>query len=90
MAIKVRRAGVEVEVVPGSLGNDVIEIRSTSNPNVVYRVDVVNGRCSCPAWKFSRNGSRICKHLKAMGIKSYQNGSLKFVAKKSSNPFSEE
>ena len=58
-----------VEVVAESLGNDVIEIRSTSNPNKTYKVDVVNGRCSCPAWIFQRGGSRQpCKHLKQMGF----------------------
>lgn len=65
--------GVEVEVVPESLGQRVIEIRSTSNPTVVYRVDTERGRCSCPAWVNARNvnGKKPpCKHLKAMGLKS--------------------
>ena len=58
-----------VEVIPESLGNDIIEIRSTSNPNTIYRVDVVRGRCSCPSWKFQRGGVRNpCKHLLSMGI----------------------
>lgn len=73
------RQGVAVEVVEESLGHDVIEVRSTSNPNKVYRVDTVNGRCSCPAWKFSRNGVRTCKHLRGMEITSYQGGKLKKV-----------
>jgi predicted nucleic acid-binding Zn finger protein len=63
-----------IEVKADTLGRDVIEIRSLSNPEVLYRVDTVNGRCSCPAWKFARNGTRGCKHLKAMGIASYQSG----------------
>lgn len=58
-----------VEVVPETLGREVIEIRSTSNPKVVYRVDTQLGRCSCPAWKFQRGGQRKpCKHLRAMGF----------------------
>ena len=58
-----------IEVVADTLGNDVIEIRSVSNPNKTYKVDVVNGRCSCPAWIYQRGGIRKpCKHLKAMGF----------------------
>lgn len=45
---------------------------SASNPSKSYRVDVTNGRCDCPAWKFSRanpDGSRKpCKHLIALGF----------------------
>jgi len=69
-----------IEVVAESLVNDVIEIRSTSRPDVTYRVDMVNGRCSCPAWKFSRNGARTCKHLRELGVKSYQGGKLQKVS----------
>jgi hypothetical protein len=32
-----------------------------------YRVDVSNGRCDCPAWKFSKT-RQTCKHLRAMGF----------------------
>jgi len=36
-----------------------------------YRVDVTNGRCSCPGWKFKRadaDGNRApCKHLRQFG-----------------------
>ena len=37
-----------------------------------YRVDVTNGRCSCPAWKFAKpnpeTGNRApCKHLRQFG-----------------------
>jgi hypothetical protein len=45
----------------------VVLFPSTSNPNVKYRVDVVNQRCSCPAWKFSRD-RKPCKHLRALGF----------------------
>ena len=58
-----------VEVVAETLGQDVIEIRSTSNPDKTYRVDPVKGTCSCPAWIFQRGGIRKpCKHLLNMGI----------------------
>lgn len=52
----------------------IIEVMGSSGK--VYRVDTVNGRCSCPAWKFSRGGSRGCKHLKALGIESHQGGEM--------------
>lgn len=48
----------------------VVEVRSKSNPNKTYRVDLTNGRCSCPAWKFIKKGTterRPCKHLRALG-----------------------
>ena len=51
-----------IVIVPETLGQDVIEIKSESGN--VYRVDTVNGRCSCPAWKFRRR----CKHFAEMGI----------------------
>lgn len=34
-----------------------------------YRVDVTNGRCSCPAWKFQKGHAKPCKHLRALGYK---------------------
>ena len=47
----------------------VILMPSDSNPKVTYTVDVTNGRCSCPAWKFQRGGSRkVCKHLQRLGF----------------------
>ena len=48
----------------------VLVVQSESNPNIEYRVDVTNYRCSCPGWKFARalNGERkACKHLRAAG-----------------------
>lgn len=46
----------------------VVEVRSMSNPNKLYRVDLTNGRCSCPAWIFQKGGVRKpCKHLRALG-----------------------
>lgn len=37
-----------------------------------YRVDVTNGRCSCPGWKFQRKGPdgnrKPCKHLLQFGF----------------------
>lgn len=49
----------------------VIEVKSESNPNKVYRVDVTNHRCSCPAWVFQRKARSErspCKHLKSLGF----------------------
>lgn len=46
----------------------VVEVRSMSNPNKMYRVDLTNGRCSCPAWIYQKGGVRKpCKHLRALG-----------------------
>lgn len=48
-------------------GSDiVVEVKSHSNPNKVYRVDLTHGRCSCPAWTrtFPR---KPCKHLRELG-----------------------
>jgi hypothetical protein len=44
----------------------------TSSSGNVYRVaQQLTNRwwaCSCPSWKFNRNGKRTCKHLEAFGI----------------------
>jgi len=57
-----------IEVVESRRGTyTILEVQSESNPKKFYRVDVVNGRCDCPSWKFSRGHTRICKHLKALG-----------------------
>jgi hypothetical protein len=45
----------------------VVTVTSASNPNTTYRVDVMNQRCSCPAWTFSRE-RKPCKHLLALGF----------------------
>ncbi len=46
----------------------VVEVKSKSNPNKTYRVDLTNGRCSCPAWIYQRGGTRKpCKHLRELG-----------------------
>jgi predicted nucleic acid-binding Zn finger protein len=50
----------------------VIEVPSGSNPSLFYRVDVVNGRCSCKGWTMHANkdGSRnTCKHLRQLGFR---------------------
>lgn len=43
----------------------------SSNGKSEYRVDMTNGRCSCPGWKFQRQnaeGKRSpCKHLRQFG-----------------------
>lgn len=57
----------DIEVIPESLGGDIIQVRSMSNPSKIYNVDVKNGRCSCPQWIFQKGGKRKpCKHLLAM------------------------
>jgi hypothetical protein len=46
----------------------IATVRSESNPNITYRVDLIKGECSCPGWTmhFPR---RPCKHLRQMGFK---------------------
>lgn len=63
---------VKFELVPArTKGNahayGVLEVPS-SNGKTKYRVDVTNGRCSCPAWKFQKGHGKVCKHLKALGF----------------------
>ena len=63
-----------IEVVTPKNGRaySVVEVPSSSNPSVFYRVDVVNARCSCKSWTMHANkdGSRnTCKHLRALGFK---------------------
>ncbi len=62
---------ISTEVVQrGGRAYGVFTLASASNPNISYRVDVTNGRCSCPAWTHSKpvNGVRpLCKHLRSVG-----------------------
>jgi predicted nucleic acid-binding Zn finger protein len=59
--------------VPNADGsNIVIEVPSKSNPKKMYRVDLTNGRCDCPAWKFQRGHRSPCKHLKDLGYYDIQ------------------
>lgn len=46
----------------------IVEVPSESNPDKMYRVDIINQRCSCPAWKFRRGHDKLCKHLLALGF----------------------
>lgn len=46
---------------------EVVEVPSSRNPSKVYRVDVTNARCSCPAWVFQSSPRVPCKHLVALG-----------------------
>jgi len=58
-------------------GWDTVQVRSKSNPNKFYTVDLTHGRCSCPAWIYSRNkadGLRpTCKHLKGLHFREIMN-----------------
>jgi len=52
-------------------GSDVIiPVRSKSNPNRFYNVDLTHGRCSCPAWTHRRGPRVPCKHLLDLGYTS--------------------
>lgn len=63
---------VKVDLVNDKRGRyTVLEIPSSDGKHV-YRVDVTNRRCSCPAWKFARTGADgqrpMCKHLQGLGF----------------------
>lgn len=62
---------VGVEAVQTTrLSYTVLEVQSQTSDKV-YRVDVTNKRCSCPAWKFQTRrseGKSLCKHLKSLGF----------------------
>lgn len=46
----------------------IVPVRSHSNPNKEYKVDLTHGRCSCPAWIHQKGGVRKpCKHLRSLG-----------------------
>lgn len=49
----------------------VVEVSSKSNPNKKYRVDLTNGRCSCPAWVHSKT-KEPCKHLRELGYQALE------------------
>lgn len=56
-----------------------------SNPNVKYRVDLTNGRCSCPAWTRKRVRTP-CKHLKALGYFDVQQDGYESLPKVAQPP----
>lgn len=60
------RGAMEVPAVNGK--PTVIEVSSSSG-NKTYKVDLTNGRCSCPGWTLHcKDGQRkTCKHLLMYG-----------------------
>lgn len=55
--------GYEVMNVGSPKAYEIFEVRSESNPNKIYRVDMTNMRCSCPGW--TMHGHRKpCKHIR--------------------------
>jgi hypothetical protein len=71
MTIDLSTAKLEVVQPRNGRPYTVVEVPSDSNPSVKYRVDLVNARCSCPAWKFGRGKTGgVCKHLIALGFRA--------------------
>ena len=71
MSLNLSTSRVEVVQPKSGRAYAVIEVPSSSNPNKSYRVDVINLRCSCPAWTHARpvGGVRLmCKHLRGLGF----------------------
>jgi len=55
-----------IELVPP--GQNYIEVQSSTNPEVKYRVDLTRLSCNCPAYTYrKRNGHRVCKHILSLG-----------------------
>ena len=63
----------------------VVEVRSDSHPDTLYRVWVGDEGpifCDCPGHKYARKGRRvICKHMKALGADAGVLQAAKTVAK---------
>lgn len=43
------------------IGQNLYEVRSFSNPEIVYTVDIASGTCTCPAYEHRQVA---CKHIK--------------------------
>jgi hypothetical protein len=67
-AYQVPTQGVLFEVVQSANRRYGVVTVPSSDGKRNYRVDVTNGRCDCPAWKFQKGHTKACKHLKAMGF----------------------
>ena len=65
---ELKSARFETVVPKNGRAYTIMEFPSTSNPAKTYRVDLVNARCDCPAWKFQRGGRKMCKHLRSLGF----------------------
>ena len=60
---------------PNPDGSPVVVEVNGSKPGRKYRVDLTNGRCSCPAWIYQKGGRRQpCKHLRALGYVEIDHG----------------
>ena len=66
--MSMQQAGIETVIPKNGRAYTVIEVPSERNPAKKYRVDIVNQRCSCPAWIFQKGTRKPCKHLKALGF----------------------
>ena len=53
------------EAAPAEQADDVWEVPSATDPDVLYSVDVRNGTCTCPD---SRYRGRRCKHILAVAL----------------------
>ena len=67
-AYHVPTQGVLFEVVQSANRRYGVVTVPSSDGKRSYRVDVTNGRCDCPAWKFQKGHAKACKHLRAMGF----------------------
>lgn len=79
------RQYAESTIFSNQTGHDgkaiVVEVHSKSNPNRMYRVDLTNGRCSCPAWVFKKGERTPCKHLRDLGYVPMQSKDMQVIEK---------
>jgi DNA polymerase III epsilon subunit-like protein len=65
--------------IPPKIPSDTVELPSTSEPNVYYKVNLREVTCTCPSfprwdlWKFPVNDPRrYCKHLAAVVVEDHR------------------
>ena len=59
------QGNTEVDAAPAEQADDVWEVPSATDPDVLYSVDVRNGTCTCPDNRYRR---RRCKHIIAVTL----------------------
>ena len=59
------QGNAEVDTAPAEQADDVWEVPSATDPDVLYSVDTRNGACTCPD---NRYRHRRCKHLLAVAL----------------------
>lgn len=64
---------------------DIFEIISLTDSSVTYTACISKNTCTCPSWRYRRNGFPTCKHLDMLRPPINKNSSLVTFVKKKSN-----